>query len=364
VALRSVAVLRPGALGDSLLILPALHAFRAAGVERILVLGTPASWAFLRPGVPSAEAQAVSLRAPADTNGRQGSAAPVVRVVDAGGTDWAWLFAEGLPPSAAAREALADVELACVYLKPDRGPIEKTLRAAGVPRVVGATPPLMFEHAAEGDPAPHAVARLLAPLRESLSEEAFESARRGEPLRQEDDPFLAVAAEERVSALRRLGLEAPPPGGFFAVHPGSGGKRKCWPAVRYAELTRRAAERGSRPLVLLGPADEETRDVFRRAAPGGAYQLAESFPLREVLALLSCARVFVGNDAGVTHLAARACPTLVLFGPTDPRVWRPLGARVTVLQAPDGRLERLACEEVWEAVEARGVPRSGFRIPG
>jgi hypothetical protein len=334
-------------LGDSVLMLPVLHALRAAGVERILMLGTPASWGFLRPG------------------------APAVRVADAGGPAWAWLFGEGRPPSAAAREALAGVELACVCLKPERGTVERALRAAGVPRVVGATPPTMFEHAADSDPAPHAAARLLAPLREFLpGKVGTDTILEGQNgicphfPRQEDDPLLAAAPEERCSALRRLGLEAPPSGGFFAVHPGSGGKRKCWPAERYAELTRRAAARGRQVLVFLGPADEETRDVFRRAAPGGAYLVAECFPLREVLALLACARVFVGNDAGVTHLAARACPTLALFGPTDPRVWRPLGAGVTVLRAPDGQLERLACEEAWTAAEAREAPRSGFKVPG
>jgi ADP-heptose:LPS heptosyltransferase len=43
-------------------------------------------------------------------------------------------------------------------------------------------------------------------------------------------------------------------------------------------------------------------------------------------------RCFVGNDSGITHLAAYlGCPTIALFGPTDPRMWGPLGRRVKIL---------------------------------
>jgi ADP-heptose:LPS heptosyltransferase len=62
--------------------------------------------------------------------------------------------------------------------------------------------------------------------------------------------------------------------------------------------------------------------------------------------LLSAARGYTGNDAGVTHLAALVCPVLALFGPTDPRVWAPPGAQV--LRAPDGRLESLETATVLE----------------
>ena len=48
---------------------------------------------------------------------------------------------------------------------------------------------------------------------------------------------------------------------------------------------------------------------------------------------LAGARVFLGNDSGITHLATAAgCPTVAVFGATDPRVWAPRGTHVTVLQ--------------------------------
>jgi ADP-heptose:LPS heptosyltransferase len=63
-----------------------------------------------------------------------------------------------------------------------------------------------------------------------------------------------------------------------------------------------------------------------------------------------CAGV-VANDSGVAHLAGLlGLPVLVLFGPTDPVVWTPLGPRVSTLRAPDGQLARLAPDEVWQGI--------------
>jgi ADP-heptose:LPS heptosyltransferase len=68
---------------------------------------------------------------------------------------------------------------------------------------------------------------------------------------------------------------------------------------------------------------------------------------RALGALLRKARAYVGNDSGVSHLAAAfGAPSIVLFGPTDPRVWAPLGPRVRTLRAPDGRLEQIEVAEV------------------
>ena len=59
-------------------------------------------------------------------------------------------------------------------------------------------------------------------------------------------------------------------------------------------------------------------------------------PLARVARVLSRCRLYLGNDSGLTHLAAavEAPDVLALFGPTDPRVWAPLGPRVRNLSAP------------------------------
>ena len=60
----------------------------------------------------------------------------------------------------------------------------------------------------------------------------------------------------------------------------------------------------------------------------------ESLP-RLAAALERC-DVFVGGDSGTTHMAAAVrTPTVALFGPTDPAVWRPLAPRVSVVVPPE-----------------------------
>jgi ADP-heptose:LPS heptosyltransferase len=81
---------------------------------------------------------------------------------------------------------------------------------------------------------------------------------------------------------------------------------------------------------------------------------AHHLPLRVLGALLARAALYVGNDSGVTHLAAAwGAPTLALFGPTDPAQWAPLGPRVRTLRAPDGRMPSLGVASVLEAARAR-----------
>jgi len=119
------------------------------------------------------------------------------------------------------------------------------------------------------------------------------------------------------------------------VHPGSGGNRKNWPMDRFLSLTEQLQALGRRVHWCLGPAEEHIR------VPSGAERLATSC-LTELARRLSCARAYVGNDSGITHLAA-ACgvPTTAIFGPTDPQVWAPRGRHVRVVQG-----------EPWPGVEA------------
>jgi ADP-heptose:LPS heptosyltransferase len=64
----------------------------------------------------------------------------------------------------------------------------------------------------------------------------------------------------------------------------------------------------------------------------------ENCPLGKLAALLSHASLYLGNDSGITHLAG-ACgvPTIALFGPTDPLIWGPRGAKVKVIRWHRGK---------------------------
>jgi ADP-heptose:LPS heptosyltransferase len=105
------------------------------------------------------------------------------------------------------------------------------------------------------------------------------------------------------------------------VHPGSGSPEKCWPW--FEDLLNRIRD----VAVLIGPCESEYRTQHPRLA------LLENLTLTAVAEEIRRCRVFVGNDSGITHLAAYwGCPTIALFGPTDPNIWGPVGRRVTVLR--------------------------------
>jgi ADP-heptose:LPS heptosyltransferase len=72
-------------------------------------------------------------------------------------------------------------------------------------------------------------------------------------------------------------------------------------------------------------------------------------PLLEVAARLKNCSTYLGNDSGVTHLAAMlGVPTIALFGPSNPHMWRPVGPWVQVLYNPE--LENILVEVVLDTL--------------
>lgn len=138
----------------------------------------------------------------------------------------------------------------------------------------------------------------------------------------------------------------------IAVHPGSGGRRKCWPARHFARLIELMAA----PILLIeGPADAEACQEVADLAPAGiGMTRADGLSVAQTATLLTRCRAYVGNDSGLSHLAA-ACgvPTVAVFGPTDPQVWAPRGPRVQVVQAqPPSSCAWPPPEQVAAAVDA------------
>ncbi|MEK6622796.1 MAG: glycosyltransferase family 9 protein [Planctomycetota bacterium] len=119
---------------------------------------------------------------------------------------------------------------------------------------------------------------------------------------------------------------------LIAIHPGSGSRQKCWPVERFAALMSRLSRNmDAQFLVTSGPADDKIIEELRKK-PGNTFITANQLPLPHLAAIIAKCRLFIGNDSGVTHLAAATgTPTIALFGPTDPRIWGPRGEKVTIL---------------------------------
>ncbi len=155
----------------------------------------------------------------------------------------------------------------------------------------------------------------------------------------------------RAAAESLAGIEGPVavlhPGG--AQNPGVTMLDKRWPAGRFAELARSLRRDGTTVLLSGGPGDlDVTRRVAAAAGLSDSAILAGKVDLETLAGIINRAAVFIGPDTGVSHIAAAlGTPTIAIFGPTNPRRYRPLGRYVQVLappaswQIPDRDLRRI-----------------------
>lgn len=132
---------------------------------------------------------------------------------------------------------------------------------------------------------------------------------------------------------------------LVVIHPGGVGEGagpagRRWPAVRFARLANYLGRTHGARIILVG--DSADRTLAAEVAGMVSVPVANRagrIGLGEVGALGEFADLYVGNDAGSTHVAAASgCPTLVIFGPTDPAVSAPYTRRtpVEVLWMPLG----------------------------
>jgi hypothetical protein len=140
-----------------------------------------------------------------------------------------------------------------------------------------------------------------------------------EVLRADPFPVFGHAADHLLRTLKLPRPDLPdwwnPASADLIVHAGSGSPKKNWPWF------------------------DRLQDV----------RTVEKLSLVEVSHRLRQCRAFIGNDSGITHLAAYlGCPTIALFGPTDPRTWGPIGRRSRIIWK--AKLEDISVDEVEAAI--------------
>ena len=292
----------PGALGDLLLALPALRLVRARhpGARLTLVV---AGWLTALAALLDVADEVASL------DGRDGA-----RLF--GGDDlpswladrptlYSWLGSG----DAALRARLGRATRAASVHRVEQGPGERHVAAEYV-RALGLAP-------ASPEPSP---ARIRPPT-------------------------SALAAD-------LLGRLAPP---VLALHAGAGSRAKRWDNAGFVQVANWWRSQGGAAVIVAGPAEAGE-------APMLGPPEARDWPLPDVAALLAGVALFVGNDSGISHLAAAVGTAgVVLFGPTDARRWRPLSPAIVALQArstrPDGiDLRALPAARVIAACQRRGRP--------
>jgi heptosyltransferase III len=302
-------VLRPGAIGDTLVTAPALHALRRRFPSaRIEMAGNPA---------------ALPLLASSDL---------VDRCIAFDDPRVTRLF---VPSAPAPDDPFLGIDAAVAWCADPDGALARALRARSASRMA----------VTSSRPPPERSVHVARYLLETL-----------EPLGVEHDgpldlpPIRTSTGGERQAReeILALGLEGQP---FVAMHPGSGSPSKNWPAERFGAVIAALDDRHGLPsLILGGPADAEVLERFGAALDTSPRLLLDR-PLPVVAAVVRRARAFVGNDSGLSHLAGLlGVPTLALFGPTDPVHWSPLGSSVRTLRSEP--LGDLAPDRVLAEIEA------------
>jgi len=293
-------LVRAGALGDILLLRKAVAGLRRAG-HRVSLLAPPGPGSALLGSGPAEVESLMSW----DTS------------------EMASLLSDEGVPEGCLRERLRSFEGAIVYSS------NQELR-----RNLGALVPATLAHS----PAP----------RDGLhaSEWLARGALPFAPVTPGPPPTLVPSREDRSAA--RAMLDRLPPG-FIAIHPGSGSPTKNWPVGNFSALLE--ALEGPRPFLQVeGPAEEPWPETIDRV-------VARCLPPRVLGTVLSQAGLFVGNDSGVSHLAAAfGSRTIALFGPTDPASWAPLGPSVHVVRSRSGAMSGIEVAEVLQAVAATKKP--------
>lgn len=165
----------------------------------------------------------------------------------------------------------------------------------------------------------------------------------------EGDGILPVDSfPPMVSTTRKQGST---PRSGIVMHPGSGGREKNWPLEHFITVARKSTS----PVTFLGGPAEQERGLDRALSQEG-FSVTRPESLQELASILYEAERYLGNDSGVSHLAAfMGTQSIVLFGPTDPRVWRPLGEWVTVMSSPDRTMRGIGVNDVLGMMKTSGV---------
>jgi heptosyltransferase III len=281
IAAMRILIIRPAALGDTLMLAPSLSNSREWG--EVIVAGRKPGIDFLRPFVSGC--------------------------FDFEGPGWHALFM-GVPEPGV-RLPVRGADKIIAFLNDSQGLVKKNLERF----FSGASIAVLPGYPAE-DESVHVAFYLARAL---------------------ENGGLPVDAEKAMEdAIKRpLLLSGRQPRLRIVFHPGSGGAQKNHPPEFWLDLMRAFRKRipptQERPVILLGPAEEKFLPLFSKVKD---TEVLLSPDMGRLSLLLQLASLYIGHDSGITHLAAMlGAPTIALFRTTSIAQWRPLGPRVKVIEA-------------------------------
>jgi predicted lipopolysaccharide heptosyltransferase III len=146
----------------------------------------------------------------------------------------------------------------------------------------------------------------------------------GVPVTDRPPTRLVVTSEADASVCARfnaVGIDAAKP--FALIHPAAAFDSKQWATENFARVVEDLHARGLPTVAIAAPQERELVESLRRIASAPLQTFAD-LSLPEVTALAARARLFVGNDSGIAHIAAAVeTPSVVVFGSSNVAHWRP-----------------------------------------
>jgi heptosyltransferase-3 len=153
---------------------------------------------------------------------------------------------------------------------------------------------------------------------------------------------LGIARMPEMVAPQPLAVDGLPGGDYAVIHAAPMFRYKQWTQAGWRAVAAALSARGLNVIATGGPAAAERGyldDVWRGV---NITRVDGRLDWAQLSGLLSNARVYIGPDTSVTHLAAATgCRTVALYGPTDPRLWAPWPANgLSEPWAATGRIQQ------------------------
>src|SRR5262249_45089130 len=124
---------------------------------------------------------------------------------------------------------------------------------------------------------------------------------------------------------------------FAMVHPAAAFDTKRWATENFARVVEALAARGLKTVAIAAAKEAAIVNELKQTAAAPVIGLTD-LSLPEVTALAKHARLFVGNDSGIAHIAAAVdTPSVVIFGSSNVTHWGPwtMAAAEVVLEKMD-----------------------------
>lgn len=145
----------------------------------------------------------------------------------------------------------------------------------------------------------------------------------GVPVKTRPKSRLTVTESVRNSIEKKLSAAGFDQSAFALIHPVAAFDTKQWATENFARIAEFLSEKRIRTVAV---ATKKERGVLEklRASATAPVQIYDDLTLPEITALAAKAKIFVGNDSGVAHIAAAVeTPSVVIFGSSNINHWRP-----------------------------------------